>query len=295
MPDLSPFSLDPRTPQPQRIDAHQHLWNFEPEEFAWITDEMSLLRRDFLEADLCTALNTVKIDASIVVQTSRSVAETERLLDCARRTSAIAAVIGWLPLHSEDLPALLDHFDTRHLVGLRHIVQAEPDGFLEAAAFNRGIANLTARNLTYDLLIYERQLPEAIQFVDRHPQQRFILNHAAKPRIAAGELQPWANRLRELAQRSNVFCKLSGLTTEAHWNTWTLDTLRPYLDLCVEAFGPGRLLAGSDWPVCLLATSYQRWWNALHEYFSTFAEDEQRQIFGTNAATIYRLSSLSQP
>jgi L-fuconolactonase len=174
-------------------------------------------------------------------------------------------------------------------------VQAEPDGFLEAATFNRGIASLTARSLAYDLLIYERQLSEAIRFVDRHPQQRFILNHAAKPCIAAGELEPWASRLRELAQRPNVFCKLSGLTTEANWNTWTLDTLRPYLDSCVEAFGPGRLLAGSDWPVCLLATSYQQWWSTLHEYFLPFAEDEQRQIFGTNATRIYRLSSSSQP
>lgn len=295
MSDHLPSSFDARSTPPPRIDAHQHLWRFEPGEFAWITEEMSLLRRDFLEDHLCAALSAAQIDASIVVQASQSIAETEWLLDCARRTPAIAAVIGWLPLHSEDLPALLDRFDTNLLVGLRHIVQAEPDGFLETAAFNRGIASLAAHSLTYDLLVYERQLPEAIQFVDRHPQQRFILNHAAKPCIAAGELEPWASRLRKLAQRPNVFCKLSGLATEANWKTWTLDTLRPYLDSCVEAFGPSRLIAGSDWPVCLLATSYNRWWNTLNEYFSTFANDERSQIFGANAATVYRLSSSSQP
>ncbi len=271
----------------RRIDAHHHLWKYDAQEFAWITDEMAAIRRDFQGENLRIAMRTANVDAAIAVQARQSIEETEWLLDCAKKTPEIAGVVGWLPLAAENFPVLLSNLANTRLVGLRHIAQAEPDGFLDAPEFNRGITHLTASGLAYDLLIYERQLPEAIRFVDRHSQQRFVLDHAAKPRIAAGELEPWASNLRELALRPNVFCKLSGMVTEANWSVWNLDTLRPYLDVCAEAFGASRLLAGSDWPVCLLATSYAQWWQTLDAYFAAFSMEEQQKIFSENAAGFY--------
>ena len=280
--------LSPIT-QPLRVDAHHHLWNYDPLEYAWITDEMRAIRRSFLETDLSAELRSARVDLAVAVQARQSLEETRWLLNCAHSTPRIAAVVGWLPLDADNLSEHLDAMHDPRLAGLRHIVQAEPDSFLDNPAFNRGISSLSARGLTYDLLVYERQLPEAIRFVDRHPNQPFVLDHAAKPRIAAGELEPWATNLRELARRPNVHCKLSGLVTEANWSAWTLETLRPYLDVCIEAFGTDRLLAGSDWPVCLLAVSYSGWWNLLEDFFSTFSRSEQQRIFGANAISFYGL------
>ncbi|HEX8810774.1 MAG TPA: amidohydrolase family protein [Terracidiphilus sp.] len=280
-------------PTPRRIDAHHHLWRYGAEEYAWITGEMAVIRSDFLPGDLRAALRSANVDAAIAVQARQSLEETEWLLKCAHEAPEIAAVVGWLPLKADNLSELLDKVHTPRLAGLRHIVQAEPDGFLGNSEFNRGIAHLTARGLTYDVLIYERQLPEAIRFVDRHPLQQFVLDHAAKPRIAAGELEPWARNIRDLARRPNICCKLSGLVTEARWNAWNLDTLRPYLDTCVEAFGTDRLLAGSDWPVCLVASSYAGWWAVLEEYFAGFSTQEKEKVFGTNAVSFYHLSTTS--
>ncbi len=265
-----------------------------PEEYGWISEEMTALRRDFLSEDLRRVMRSAHVDAAIVVQARQTMNETEWLLACANETPEIAAVVGWLPLKADNLSALLDKVRSPYLAGLRHIVQAEPDGFLDDPEFNRGIAHLTAHGLTYDVLIYERQLPEAIRFVNRHPQQQFVLDHAAKPSIAAGELEPWAKHIRELAGRPNIYCKLSGLVTEAQWNTWSLDTLRPWLDTCVEAFGADRLLAGSDWPVCLLAASYVGWWTVLEEYFAAFSANEKEKVFGANAASFYHLSAASR-
>jgi L-fuconolactonase len=283
-----------RPPRTQRIDAHHHLWHFHKAEFAWINDTMAALRRDFLIEDLCHALHSAKIDASVAVQARQTLEETQWLLECAETTPAICGVVGWVPLTADHLSALLDRFmDHEKLAGFREIVQSEPDGYLDRADFNRGIAQLAARNLTYDLLIHERQLEEATRFVDRHPQQIFVLDHAAKPCIAGGELEPWRSRLREFAKRENVCCKISGLVTEADWLTWTLEGLRPYLDSCVEAFGPERLLAGSDWPVCLVASSYPQWWSVLTDYFASFSDHEVQRIFGGNAIDCYRLTALS--
>jgi L-fuconolactonase len=273
-----------------RIDAHHHLWAYDPVEYSWLTDEMAALRRDFLSYDLSAALASAQVDAAISVQARQSLEETAWLLACAQSNPAIAGVVGWAPLEDRNLNAALDRFgDDPRLVGFREIVQAQPDGFLDRPAFDAGVSTLTARGYVYDILIRERQLPEAIRFVDRHPQQRFVLDHAAKPRIASGETEPWGARIRELALRPNVACKLSGLVTEADWDNWTIETLRPYLDLCVEAFGTHRLLAGSDWPVCLVACSYSRWWALLHDYFAAFSDGERQRIFGANAIEIYRL------
>jgi L-fuconolactonase len=185
----------------------------------------------------------------------------------------------------------MDEFaDRKKLRGLRHILQGEPDSYMLGQQFNAGLDCLHRLNLVYDVLVYERQLAEAILFVDRHPEQVFVLDHIAKPRIRDGVLEPWAAQMRALGQRSNVWCKVSGLVTEASWESWTSTQLKPYLDVAVEAFGPTRLMAGSDWPVCLLASSYSRWFAMLKEYFAAFSQDERQSVFGATAAQVYKLS-----
>ena len=274
----------------QRLDAHIHLWRFDAEQFAWLDPATSsAIRRDFLLDDLAQALASANVDAAIAVQACQTVAETEWLLQCASETDQIHGVVGWIPLMDEALPAILEALAVHpKLVGFREIVQSQPARFLDQPGFHRGIAELTRYDLAYDILIREHQLAEATRFVDRHPKQRFILNHAAKPRIAAAELEPWASYVRDLARRENVSCKLSGLVTEADWLTWTPASLRPYLDVCAESFGPKRLLAASDWPVCLLASSYERWWALLDDYF-TFSEKEH--VFAGNARRVYSRQS----
>lgn len=275
-----------------RIDAHHHLWHFNDAEFSWIDDSMAILRRDFLVAELRRQLEATGIDATVAVQARESIEETQWLLETARLSSFICGVVGWAPLAADDLSEILDGFHaSSKLVGFREVLQGKPDGYLGQAAFNRGIEELGRRGLTYDVLLYERQLPEATHFVDRHPKQQFVLDHAAKPKISKRELEPWRRNLGALAQRPNVYCKISGLVTEADWETWTPESLVPYLDACVEAFGVDRLIAGSDWPVCLLASSYQGWWEVLAHFFASFSEGEKVKIFGGNAIKFYGLTS----
>jgi L-fuconolactonase len=283
-PIISPLTL--------RVDAHHHLWHYRAAEFSWIEDDMAALRRDFLVTELWHELQTSKIDATVAVQARESLEETRWLLECAQSAPIIRGVVGWAPLEADDLPEILNSFEEAgKFVGLREIVQGKSDGYLDRPEFNRGIKELTSLNLTYDILIHERQLIGATRFVDQHPYQRFVLDHAAKPKISKGELEPWTTHLRELARRPNVSCKISGLVTEANWQHWTLESLRPYLDVCVEAFGSNRLLAGSDWPVCLIASTYSQWWDLLTLYFADFSEDEVRGIFGWNAIEFYRLAA----
>jgi L-fuconolactonase len=230
------------------------------------------------------------VDGAVTVQARQTLEETRWLLELAQSCEAIRGVVGWAPLAAPDFEDLMAEVveDTR-LVGLRHMVQAEPKGFLDSAGFNRGIRTMKRFGLVYDLLILESQLEEAIRFVDRHPRQTFVLDHIAKPRIAGGAIEPWRSRIRELSRRGNVCCKLSGMVTEDDWLQWSIESLRPYFDTVVEAFGPDRLMAGSDWPVCLVATSYSRWWQVLRHYFADFSKDEQDAVFGATATEIYNL------
>jgi L-fuconolactonase len=288
----TPSTSESRLPQPRRrVDAHHHLWRYSSADYGWIGEEMASLRRDFLIKDLLAELTSAAIDVTVVVQARETLEETTWLLECAQEASLIGGVVGWAPLEDDgilDILSGLHHADK--LVGLREIVQNKPDGFLDSKRFNSGVSQLKRLDLTYDLLIQERQLVEAVRFVDRHPCQQFVLDHAAKPRISKGELEPWKTNLRELGLRPNVVCKVSGLATEALWNDWTLDSLRPYLDACVEVFGPNRLMAGSDWPVSLVATGYSGWFELLRVYFQNFSSDEIGRIFGENAIDVYRLS-----
>jgi L-fuconolactonase len=272
------------------IDAHHHLWQYSAEEYGWIDESMMELRRDFLTADLERELNAANVDGTIVVQARQTPEETTWLLSLARQSSRIRGVVGWADIASENFPTELDQLaQTARLVGLRHVVQAEPAGFLDGAAFNRGISAMRGSGLVYDLLIYERQLEEVMRFVDRHPEQRFVLDHIAKPKIAVGEMEPWKQRISQLARRPNVWCKVSGMLTEANPKRWTREELRPYLDAVVDAFDARRLMAGSDWPVCLVGTSYEAWWELLRDYFAAFTRTERESIFGGCAMRVYGL------
>jgi L-fuconolactonase len=273
------------------IDAHHHLWRYSAAEYGWIDDSMAELRRDFTTADLEHELAAAGVDGTVVVQARQSDEETRWLLSLARETPQILGVVGWAEITADDFANQVDHLSQQpRLVGLRHVVQAEPDGFLEDTAFNRGIRAMQSTELVYDILIYEGQLEQATRFVDRHPEQMFVLDHIAKPKIAAGELEPWRKRIIELGRRPNVCCKVSGMVTEANPKSWTPKQLRPYLDTVVDAFGPQRVMTGSDWPVCLVGTSYKGWWDLLRDYFAEFSKDERASIFGGCAMKTYGLN-----
>jgi L-fuconolactonase len=279
------------TGQIEMIDAHHHLWRYTPAEYGWIDEEMGVLRRDFLPKDLLVEMAAAGIDGTVAVQARQTLEETRWLLDLADETDAIRGVVGWAPIAGEEFPGCMEEFDGREkLKGLRHVIQGEKDEhYILREDFNSGIRTMLGSGLVYEILIYERHLEDAIYFVDAHPEQVFVLDHLAKPLIAGGVMEPWASRMRELGQRENVWCKVSGLVTEAKWNDWSLDTLRPYLNVAVEAFGPARLMAGSDWPVCLVASGYVQWWDVLREYFAGFSEAERAAVFGGTAVEVYGL------
>lgn len=275
-----------------KIDAHQHFWRYQPQEYAWIDASMAKIQRDFLPADLQVELTRTGLDGSVAVQARETLEETRWLLDlAAHHPEVIRGVVGWFPLVSPDLPKYLRQLaENKSLKGVRHLLQAEPDDSLIASpAFNNGISHLLDFQLVYDILIVEHQLPAAITFVDRHPRQSFVLDHIAKPRIARHEIQPWSKHLREIAKRPNIVCKLSGLVTEADHDRWQKQDLRPYLDIVLEAFGPQRLLFGSDWPVCLVATTYGSWVDLVKEQISTLSPSERSAILGGNAQRVYHL------
>jgi L-fuconolactonase len=274
-----------------RIDAHHHLWRYNEQEYAWITPEMGALRNDFLLQDLRAELSTANVDGTVAVQARQTVDETEWLLQLADDASPILGVVGWLPLASEDLEGHLARCAANpKLKGLRHVVQAEPAGFLGQPTFNRGLHLLHGFGLVYDLLIVAGQIPEATAFLDRHPKQPFVLDHLAKPRIRAGELASWARDLRELARRPHVCCKVSGMVTESDPARWTEQELRPYFEVALEAFGPDRLMIGTDWPVLGLGCSYGRWWATVEAWVATLGQCEQEAILGGTAMRVYDLA-----
>ena len=275
----------------ETIDAHHHLWRYTPEEYGWIDEEMKTLQRDFLPRHLYAEIAAAGIDGTVAVQARQTLEETRWLLDLAEKSEAIRGVVGWAPIAGEDFPACMEEFDGRtKLKGLRHVIQGEKDEhYILREDFNSGIRTMLGSGLVYDVLIYERHLPQTIDFVDEHPEQVFVLDHIAKPLIGLGQLEPWATRMRELGKRENVWCKLSGMVTEADWKAWSAMTLKPYLDVAVESFGPARLMAGSDWPVCLVASGYAQWWEVLRGYFASFSEPEQATVFGGTAIEVYGL------
>ena len=274
-----------------KIDAHHHFWNYDPVEYGWIDESMKAIRRDFTPEQLQEEIATAGVDGVVSVQARQSLAETEWLLRLAAKYDFIKGVVGWVELVSPKVGAELERFAAnRKLKSVRHVVQAEPDEkFILRGDFNRGIRELKKLSLVYDILIFERQLPQAIQFVDAHPSQVFILDHLAKPRIKDGLFEPWNKNLRELAKRPNIYCKVSGLVTEADYATWTDAQLQPYLNAALEAFGPRRLMFGSDWPVCLVTCGYARWHQLVTSWVAGLSPDERARVLGGTAAEAYKL------
>jgi L-fuconolactonase len=274
-----------------RIDAHQHFWRYDPAEYEWIDESMAALRRDFMPEELRHEMAVAGFHASVAVQACHTVEETRWLLAMADRHPFIAGVVGWVDLQADDVRAKLQEAASNpRLVGVRHIVQSEPDDrFLLRPAFCRGIAMLEEFGLTYDILIYPRHLPVAAEFVSRFERQRFVLDHLAKPDIRGRRLRAWEHDLRQLARFRNVWCKLSGLVTEADWNAWTPAQLRPCFDLAFDCFGVERLMIGSDWPVCTVAADYARTVGIVMEYLSGRPREEQDAVLGGNAQRLWRL------
>lgn len=271
-----------------RLDAHQHFWQYSPEEYPWIQPNWDL-RNDYLPLDLEPLLADVSIDGSIAVQARQSLQESRWLLRLSDEHPRIRGVVGWVDLRATDvddqLALLAPH---PKFLGVRHVVQDEPDDrFLLRPDFLRGLSRLCAFDLTYDLLVFPRQLAAAIEVVERLPDQLFVLDHLAKPPIREGALLPWRELVQQLAQSPNVFCKVSGMVTEADWGRWRSDDFKPYLDTVFEAFGTRRLMFGSDWPVCLLAGSYHAVYKLVDEYLQQFPVPEQELVMGGNARTFY--------
>ena len=274
-----------------RLDAHQHFWKYSPSEYGWINDKMAVLRRDFLPSDLQPLLEAEGFNGSIAVQARQSLEETRWLLELADQNGLVKGVVGWVDLCAPVLTDQLDQFASNSkLVGVRHVVQDEPDDeFMLRPDFRRGIARLAEYSLAYDILVYPRQLPAAIKFVREFPNQRFVLDHIAKPLIAEGRIAPWDRDIRELAKSENVCCKLSGIVTEAKWHDWRPADFRPYLDVVLKAFSPSRLMIGSDWPVCTVSAPYSRTMAIVGDYIAEFTPTEQDAILGGNCAAFYRV------
>ena len=275
-----------------RIDAHQHFWIYNQREYDWIDETMASIRRDFLPADLRPELEDAGFAGSVVVQVRQTLEETRWLLELAEDNPFILGVVGWVDLRSPRLYQDLQSFAGKSkLVGIRHIVQSEPDDFLLDAGFLRGISVLQEFDLAYDLLIYTKHLPLAAEFVKRFPRQRFVLDHLAKPPIRSRAIDLWARGMRELASFPNLHAKVSGLVTEANWQGWKPEDLRPYLDVAFESFGAKRLMIGSDWPVCTVAASYGQVVNLVKDYMSSYTAEDREAVFGGNAANFWRLQS----
>lgn len=274
-----------------RIDSHQHFWKYHPVKDRWINEDMKVLQRDFLPSQLQPLLQQSNINGCIAVQADQSDEETQFLVSLTQENSFIKGVVGWVNLQADNIEEqLLQYQQSPIIKGFRHILQGETQrDLMLQSAFKRGISDLQKYKYTYDILIYPDQLPYASQLAAEFPQQKFVIDHLAKPRIKEREMEPWKTNIQAIARHPNVYCKLSGLVTEADWKSWKTDDFTPYLDAVVNAFGTHRIMYGSDWPVCLLAASYAEVLDIVEDYFSHFSITEKEAIFGANAARFYNL------
>jgi L-fuconolactonase len=274
-----------------RIDAHQHFWIYNEVRDSWITDDMSVIQKNFLPEDLKPLLAQNRIDGTVIVQSDQSKDENIFQLANALKNDAVKGVVGWVDLEAEDLSGQLEYYkEFRKLKGFRHVLQGEKQrDFMLRPKFKRGIGKLKEFGYTYDILIHPDQLSHTLEFVKAFPDQPFVINHLSKPYIKDKKIDEWRNAMNEIALCENVFCKVSGMVTEAHWKKWSYEDFVPYLDAVADSFGPSRLLFGSDWPVCLVAATYDQVVGIAERYFSTFSKDEQDLIFGNNAVSFYNL------
>jgi L-fuconolactonase len=274
-----------------KIDTHQHFWKYNDRDYVWMTAGMDKLRKDHLPGDLLPLIGAADISATVAIQARQCLEESAWLLQLADEYPFIRAVVGWVDLNSErvaeQLEQLTQHFKFR---GVRHVVHDEPDDeFMLRKSFLNGLGQLKRFGLTYDLLLFPRHLPIACDVVKRFPDQLFVLDHIAKPSIRTGEIEPWARDLKRLARFGNVFCKISGLVTEAEWDSWEAQDLEPYLDIVLGAFGPHRLMIGSDWPVCTLAADYTSAIDLAADYIGRLSSDEQHAILEKNPIEFYSI------
>lgn len=274
-----------------RIDAHQHFWVFDPVRDSWIDDSMQKIQRDFLPRHLKPVLEENGLDGCVVVQSDQSEVENLFQLTNAMQHSFVKGVVGWVNLQAKDIEEKLAHYSYyKKLKGFRHVLQGEKDrALMLRKKFMNGISLLNRYNYTYDILIFPDQLAYARKLAAAFPDQRFVIDHIAKPYIKAGTLEGWQQDIQAIAELPNVYCKISGMVTEADWIKWKPGDFIPYLDTVVEAFGTKRIMYGSDWPVCLVAASYKKMKSILDTYFASFSEVEKTAFYGGNAMRFYRL------
>jgi len=274
------------------IDAHQHFWKYNAEEFDWINDDMKVIRKDFLPVDLKPLLTENNIDGCIAVQTKQIEEENNFLLQLADENDFIKGIVGWVDLMGNDIEDRLNFWShQKKIKGFRHILQGEENrSLMLEPSFKNGIGLLKKYDFTYDILIFPDQLKFALELVKIFPEQKFVIDHIAKPYIKSGEIEEWKNDIRKFKSCENVYCKISGMVTETEWNNYSPKTFKPYLDVVAETFGTKRLMYGSDWPVCLVAaSSYKEVYKIAEQYFNSFSKDEQEDFFGNNAVRFYSL------
>ena len=274
-----------------KIDSHQHFWKYDPVNYGWIDDDMAIIRRDFLPADLQPVLQANNIDGCITVQADQTEAENDFQLANASENNFIKGVVGWVDLQAENVEERLQHYSAfKKFKGLRHVLQGEPErDFMLRPAFLKGIGLLKKYGFTYDILIFPDQLVYSADFVSRFPEQPFVIDHIAKPPIKTKEIDRWSNDIQVFTKFENVSCKVSGMVTEADYKAWKPADFYPYLDVVVETFGPNRLMFGSDWPVCRCAAEYEQMLGIVKDYFAPFSATEQQSIFGGNAVNFYNI------
>jgi len=275
-----------------KIDAHQHFWRYDPIQHEWINHEMRVIQKDFMPEDLQPVLRAAGIDGCVLVQVDQTEDENEFQLEHAGKHDFIKGVVGWVDLQSPGVEERLAFYKKYpKMKGFRHILQGEKDrALMLKPAFKRGVGLLQKFGFTYDILIFPDQLGYSLDFTSSFPDQPFVIDHVAKPYIKDKRLtSEWKAAIRAVAARENVYCKISGMVTEADWKRWKAEDLHPYIDTVVEAFGTRRILYGSDWPVCLVAATYEQWHGLMKDYFSKFSKDEQAAVFGGNAIQFYNL------
>lgn len=274
------------------IDAHHHLWKYNGAEYGWMDPSMEVLKRDYLGNELESEMAKAGVNGSVVVQARQKLEETTWLLEQAEEASFILGVVGWFDLRAENLRSRLDQYAGHSkLVGVRHVIHDEPDDdFMLRPAFLKGVEQLQPYDLVYDLLLFPNHLGRACRLAALFPEQRFVLDHLAKPPIRNGTLQPWADNIKALAARPNVWCKVSGMVTEADRNRWRYEDFVPYLEIVLDAFGTGRLMLGSDWPVCRLAAEYPEVMHIPTRFFGSMEAEDQRKIYMLNAMECYQLN-----
>jgi len=274
-----------------RIDTHQHFWKYKPIKHAWINDSMAVIREDFMPSDLKKIYTANNIDGCVAVQADQTLDETDFLIELSKAHDFIKGVVGWVDFRANSIEETLEIYSQYEKVkGFRHIVQGESDhNFLLRPDFTEGISKLEKHGFVYDILVFPHQLGSVLEFVKKFPNHKFVIDHIAKPYIKDGFFDGWAVLMKEIAKHENVYCKLSGMITEADFNTWKPKQIHPYMDLVLKAFGAKRVLFGSDWPVCLVAGSYTKVLHLVSQFISELSDIEQKAIMGTNAIQLYNL------